>query len=619
MQYKLPGTVVFLVILLVVGLTGGAAPAAAQAQPNCASTYTVVAGDTLANIALEELGGRDGYNLIADATNAAHQLDATFAQIPDVNRIEIGWKLCIPTRITGMQVKTEGGIVEAFPLGDVVSFKGIPYAAPPVGALRWRATQPVVPWEGVRRAFAFGRDCMQPVTDFEPIQTTPSEDCLFINVWRPAEIPEGTKLPVMVWTHGGGWVGGGSSIPYYDGTEFAKQGIVFVSFNYRLGRFGFFAHPALLQANEDNGLLGNYGYMDQLAALKWVQNNISEFGGDPSQVTLVGESAGGGSVLAMLTSPLTKGLFQRVMVMSGGGRKALVGRPMTGGTDQDPSADVSDTKWAVTKGIRTVDAAALARLRALPASEVAGDLTLNKVLDAALDCVKQELILNNQCEPQYEGTHMFDGVIVTGEPGDLLASGAGAGVPMIIGTTASDLPEFFTSPRDPLAFFGADAEAARVAYEAPADLNLQARLALLLSIGSDRTMHAASRYAAKQVVAHGAPAWLYRFTYTAESTRPESVAQAHAGELPFMFNTIASRYGGAITANDRATAEAFNKYVGNFVKTGDPNGAGLPNWPPFDPGQYNVMNFTLTDGPVYGPDPRAARIQLVEKAEDAQK
>lgn len=610
--------VLALLIAFGLGIVPPTARAATRAQAVCSQTYTVKAGDTLANIALALLGNRDSYNLIADATNAAHTADPTFALVQNVNKIEIGWKLCIPERVTGMQVRTEGGIVEAFPLEDVISFKGIPYAAPPVGDLRWRATQPVVPWEGVRRAFAFGHDCMQVVAEFEPLQTTPSENCLFVNVWRPAEIPEGTKLPVMVWTHGGGWVGGGSSIPFYDGSEFARQGIVVVSFNYRLGRFGFFAHPALLAANADNGLLGNYGYMDQIAALKWVQNNIAEFGGDPSQVTLVGESAGGGSVLAMLTSPLTEGLFQRVMVMSGGGRNALVGRPMTGGTRQDPSADMSDSRWADSLGIRGEGTDALTKLRALPASEVAGDLTLNKVLDAALDCVKQELLLNNQCEPAYQGTHMFDGVIVTGEPGDLLASGSAANVPMIIGTTAADLPEFFTSPRDPFAFFGADAEAAKTAYNAPAELNLQSRLALLLSIASDRTMHAAARYAAQQITAHGSPAWLYRFTYTAESTRPDSVAQAHAGELPFMFNTIASKYGGAITANDRATAEAFNTYVGNFVKTANPNGGGLPNWPAFEPGQYDVMNFTLTDGPVYGPDPRAAGIQLVEKAEDAQ-
>lgn len=500
-------------------------------------------------------------------------------------------------------VHIDAGLVEGTVADEILSFKGIPYAAPPVGDLRWRAPQPVTPWTDIRDATAFGHDCMQLVRDVEPIQTTPSEDCLFINVWRPATPAPAANLPVMVWVHGGGYVGGGTSIPYYDGSAFARQGIAVVSFNYRLGRFGFFAHPALLAAQE--GPVGNFGYMDQIAALQWVQTNIGAFGGDPQQVTLVGESAGGASVLTLLTSPLTKGLFQRVMIMSGGGREALISRPMTGGGAQHPSADQIDAGFAASLGITGVGPEALAALRALPPAAVVGDLDLENVLKAAL--------LGTQI---YPGTGMVDGAIVTAPPQVVFCSGAAANVPMIIGTTAADLPLIFPpSKLDPFAYFGADAEAARTAYNAPATLDQNSLTLLLLSIGADMTMHEPARFVAKAMTAAGNPVWLYRFTYTAEATRPAAKVQSHAGELPFLFDTLAAKYGDKVTDKDRQVAHAFNTYVGNFVKSGDPNGADLPAWPKFDPAQVDLLNFTLDDGPVFGPDPRPS-VALVERAAD---
>ncbi|MCE7988551.1 MAG: hypothetical protein DYG89_45920 [Caldilinea sp. CFX5] len=246
-------------------------------------------------------------------------------------------------------VQIDAGPIEGAIADDVLVFKGIPYAASPIGALRWRAPQPVPPWPDVRPATAFGNDCMQAPGEAEPIQTTPDEDCLFVNVWRPAQGTPDDTLPVLAWIHGGGFVGGGTSIPYYDGSAFARQGIVVVTFNYRLGRFGFFAHPALLAAQE--GPVGNFGYMDQIAALQWIQSNIAAFGGDPARVTLMGESAGGASVLTLLTSPMTKGLFHQAMIMSGGGRQALITRQMTGGTAEQPSADQLDAGFAAALGI----------------------------------------------------------------------------------------------------------------------------------------------------------------------------------------------------------------------------------------------------------------------------
>ncbi|HVU12006.1 MAG TPA: carboxylesterase family protein, partial [Phototrophicaceae bacterium] len=454
-------------------------------------------------------------------------------------------------------VQTQSGAVQGALANGVIAFKGIPFAAPPVGDLRWRAPQPVQPWTGVKQTTAFVHDCMQVVVDFEPIQTTPAEDCLYLNVWMPTYADPGDKLPVMVWIHGGGFVGGGTSEAIYDGSAFARQGIVVVSANYRLGRLGFFAHPALQAAT--NGEVGNFGYMDQIAALKWVQNNVDAFGGDAQKVTIIGESAGGASVLALLTSPVTQGLFQQAMVMSGGGRLPLVGGQMTGGTAAAPSVDQVDAAFAKTLGIDGTDAAALAALRALPADDFVKGYDLNAVLLVGLSCqiaqIKDPATYDPSCRPPLSGTQMIDGKIVTGTPGDIIKNGQAQYVPIIIGTTAADLPEYFPpSITDPYSYFGADARAARSNYSLPfiasAVLVLKGQSQLkdllpVLSMGSDMTMHEPARFVAREYRAQGQPSWLYRFTYTAESTRPGSDKQAHAGELPFMFDTLKAKYGAA--------------------------------------------------------------------------
>ncbi|KAI6244315.1 Carboxylic ester hydrolase [Aphelenchoides fujianensis] len=253
-----------------------------------------------------------------------------------------------------------GGSAVAAPVADTVALAsgkiqgrrrrrgpGVPFAQPPVGELRWRAPQPVKPWTGVRPATAYGHDCMQKPfpSDAAPLGTEPAEDCLVANA-------SAKPMPVMVWIYGGGFVNGGSSPAVYAGDQFAKQGIVFVSFNYRVGRFGFFGHPALTAANADGGLLGNYGYMDQIAALKWVKENARAFGGDPNNITVFGESAGGGSVHMLLTSPQSKGLFQKAAIMSGGGRGSLMG-PRRLGQDLPgaPSAETIGLNFAKSVGI----------------------------------------------------------------------------------------------------------------------------------------------------------------------------------------------------------------------------------------------------------------------------
>jgi len=260
-------------------------------------------------------------------------------------------------------VRTAEGAVRGTTGGGVIAFKGIPFAAPPVGPLRWRAPQPVAPWPAVRDATRYAADCMQlPFpSDAAPLGTAPAEDCLYANVWRPAGARR--KLPVMVWIYGGGFVNGGSSPPTYSGAELARQDIVVVSFNYRLGRFGSFAHPRL-----DGGGQVDFGLLDQIAALRWVKRNIAAFGGDPDAVTIIGESAGGMSVHAMLTSPAARGLFHRAVVQSGGNASSNGASVET--------AKVAGIAFAQSKGIAPDDPGAGAKLRALAPEQVVDGLNL---------------------------------------------------------------------------------------------------------------------------------------------------------------------------------------------------------------------------------------------------
>lgn len=504
-------------------------------------------------------------------------------------------------------VTTASGPVTGIEHDGVMSFRGIPYATAPVGGLRWASPQPVDPWTEPLAADAFCSDCMQVVGP-ESIQTTPSEDCLYLNIWKPAELIADALLPVLVWIHGGGYVGGGASVPIYDGAPFARQDIVVVSFDYRLGRLGFFVPDAL----RDNTAppFGNYGYEDQILALRWIHENISNFGGDPNRVTLMGESAGGASVVHLMTSPAVEdGLFQQAVILSGGGRLALLDRPLAADAFGEVSAVDVDNRFAASLGVVGNGPEQLARLRAVPAEKLVDDLDLEKLAKTRL------------LGGQLAGVPVVDGEIVQGQPVDHFSDGSAKTMPIIIGTTAIDVPTHFPPDKIfPLRWFGPDRDAAREAYGlgddrfiGPAEL-----ITLLLSIGADMTMHEPAHFVASAMREAGHPAWVYRFTYTAESTRPAQTAQVHAGELPFLFDTLDARYGDAVTANDQATATAFHTYVANFVRTGDPNGTGLPTWPEVTPSQYEVMNFTLDDGPVFGPDPRPT-VALVGAAQDRQR
>jgi para-nitrobenzyl esterase len=509
--------------------------------------------------------------------------------------------LPVAAQTPNVVVTIDSGAIEGSVAGDVLSFKGIPYAAPPVGDLRWQAPQPVESWEGVRSAIEYGHDCIQlPLPgDAAASGSTMSEDCLVLNVWRPAAIEPDENLPVLIWIHGGGFLNGSSAAAIYDGSAFAKQGLVVVSFNYRLGRLGFFAHPALTAAEE--GSLGNYGLMDQLAALQWVQRNISAFGGDPDRMTIMGESAGGISVMHHLTSPESRGLFHQAIVLSGGGRTFLLGlRNLREGTPELPSAEESGVEFARSVGITATGAEALAALRALPAEQVNGDMNMGALLTKP---------------PTYAGGPIFDGAMITAMPEDILRRGEAANVPVLIGTTSADLPVTFPPFNNPFSYFGADAEKAIAIYNPDGTLPLEA---IIPTIAVDITMHEPARFVAQQMTAMGNPVWLYRFGYVAESLRPEVRGAEHASEQPYLFSTLDARYGDAVTENDREMARLFHTYFANFAKSRNPNGEGLPTWTPFEPAQPDLMMFTLDANAMMTADPWAERLDLVERAADAQ-
>lgn len=497
------------------------------------------------------------------------------------------------------RVKIDTGVLQGSARNGITTFKGIPFAAPPVGKNRWRAPQPVTPWKGVREATKYGHDCMQlPFpSDAAPLGTPPSEDCLYMNVWSPAHSAS-ANLPVMVWIYGGGFVNGGSSPAVYSGRNFAKGGVVFVSFNYRVGRFGFFAFPAL--SKEQAGQpLGNYAYMDQIAALRWVQRNIRGFGGNPKDVTIFGESAGGGSVLTLLTSPMTKGLFEKAVVESGGGRDSLMGVRYVNKTSPTgkPSGEAVGIAFARKMGIDGTGPAALAKLRALPAEQVVDGLNMASM-------GKQAGI--------YVGP-MIDGKIVTMTPAQALRSGHYWKVPFMIGTNSMDIgfPMWHTLPQI-WAAFGPEAKAAKAAFDPDGK---GTAMSVGYRIAEEMMMTEPARFVAATIAADGQPAYVYRFSYVAQSLRNKWPGAFHATEIPYVFDTVAAKYGSALAPADAAIAKQANEYWLNFAKTGNPNGAGLPHWPAYHQSTDKLINFTEDHGPVGEVDPWGTQLNLVRGLE----
>lgn len=491
----------------------------------------------------------------------------------------------------------EGGKVKGKVERDVLSYKGIPFAQPPVAERRWKKPQPVQSWEGVKEATSYASDCMQiPFpSDAAPLGTEPSEDCLYLNVWRPADNTE--KLPVLVWIYGGGFVNGGSSPDVYDGSSFAKQDMIFVSFNYRLGRFGYFAHPALEEAGE--GLGGNFGLMDQHAALRWVQDNIEQFGGDPEQVTIMGESAGGMAVTHLMGSPAAEGLFHRAIVMSGGGRTGGQIRDIREDQPDLPSAATIGVNFAESKGISGSGIEALADLRKLAPEEVAGELNLATLFYG-----------DGESRPTWTGPFKDGETLVAGNE-ELFRRGEHGKVPLMVGATSADVGFSSAETKDELfSQFGRNEKRARKAFDPTGDTPLQE---LGMSVGAMQFMVEPARYLAREVTESGQKAWHYRFSYVALSKRDEWSGAPHATEIPFAFSTLEAKYGSDLMPQDQATAKLMNAYFGNFARTGTPNSPGIPEWSEYAPKEKNLLDFTMNDLVYVGDDPWQKKLDLIEK------
>ncbi len=484
-------------------------------------------------------------------------------------------------------VKIDSGAVRGVASGDVVSFKGVPYAEPPVGSLRWRAPQPVKPWQDVRDAAQFGPSCMQ--ADNVP----KSEDCLTLNVWRPAATTA-DPLPVMVWIHGGALVHGGA--PIYPADALAEQGVVVVSMNYRLGRLGFFAHPALA-AEAPGDPRGNYGYLDQQAALQWVQRNIAAFGGDPTKVTIFGESAGGGSVMVHLTSPLSRGLFHRAIMQS----PAIP----TARTHVIPLTELADAEtmavdYARSVGVTADGDGALVALRALPAAKLVEGASASEVIEA-LSADKRVVGVAGAIR---------DGRLVVEAPEAALAAGRQMRAPVMVGANNRDLGVGAANSKEELfAIFGPYVAEARKLYDPQGDQTFDE---LKQQVLADMRMVEPARHLANEIVRAGQPAWLYRFSYVAESQRAFLKGALHGFEIPYTFNVPAALVGEKATAADKAMGDLASAYWVAFAKTGDPNGGGRPQWPRHDPAVDSLINFTNT-GVVVGPDPLKPRLDLWQK------
>ena len=452
--------------------------------------------------------------------------------------------------------RTDSGPIVGREVGAIDVFKGVPFAAPPIGALRWRPPQPARVWTAPRDASAYGPACPQVTYPGTPnaggyVGPT-SEGCLNLNVFAPKGAH---KAPVMVWIFGGGNVAGANSIPPNDGSAFARDGIVLVSVNYRLGAFGFFAHPALTKAAPAGEPIANYAIMDQIAALKWVRRNVKAFGGDPDNVTIFGESAGGQDVLTLMASPAARGLFAKATVQSGGGW----GQPPT-----LAQAEAHGTALATAAGLPAN--ASADQLRAIPAAD---------------------LVKAGQGLPGV--SPILDGRIVTESIAQAFARGDQAAAPLIIGTNSD---EASLLPASSYVGYLANQSAAIVAAY-PDEAVDPAKLAR--AIFNDEAMGAPARWIARRQSAK-APAYLYYFSYVRVVRRGKIPGANHTSENPYVFDTQMGipGYADQIQAEDRAMAALVHSCWVGFAKTGAPSCAGAPAWPAYAPASDQLMEFGRT-------------------------
>lgn len=490
-----------------------------------------------------------------------------------------------------VQQRTANGVLEGVVSADgkVRTFKGIPYAAPPVGPLRWKPPERVAPWTGVRKAIDYGPRCMQThvYSDMVFHDDGPSEDCLYLNLWMP-EVHSKARLPVMVWIYGGGFRAGSTSEPRQDGGNLSKKGVMVVSMNYRLGIFGFFSHPELAKESGHNAS-GNYGLMDQVAALKWVKENIASFGGDPDNVTIFGESAGSSSVSALMASPLAKGLFARVIGESGA----------------EFASDIkthSETERVDTDFVKFIfDTDSLAELRTKSTAAI-------------------EEAASREEAPKF--TPNIDGYFLPESVAAIFAAGTQSHVPLIagwnldegdyesiLGTEAPTRGNFEAKVR---ALYGENAAALLKLY--PGTTEAEVKRAAQDLAGDRFTALHTWQWLEMHLKTGKSPVYRYRFEETlplpAGSPANAEPRAPHSGEIEFVFEALSSK-DLPWRPEDQKVSDLMSSYWTNFAETGDPNGEGLPHWPTYAPDKYEVMHFKA--GPHAAPDQYRARYEFLSQ------
>ena len=484
-------------------------------------------------------------------------------------------------------VDVTGGAVRGYLAAPGAVFKAIPFASPPVGALRWREPQPVKPWRGARDATRYSAACVQ-----NPIGTgvflaplahrygvsypTPhwdlSEDCLYLNVWTPTW-PVNESRAVMLWMHGGSNRIGSGNEPGYDGAELAKRGVVVVTVNYRLGPLGFFAHPELTRESPHRSS-GNYGLLDQIAALQWVRDNIAKFGGDPAHVTIFGESAGSIDAGMLMCSPLAGGLFARAIMESG----PVLGLAYAHSLRQ---AEQFGERVATLAGDSSGDFS-IQRLRGLPPQAI---------LAAAVEAAKQEP------NPEF----VVDGWVLSRTPQEVFATGTEQPASLIIGNNGREASVFRGPSAVPLAADQGPRKTLRISYGSLAPVAMAAyamdahtgRTAAADEWLNDALMTCPSAAMATLNAAAGHPSFLYQFRRSISGKGESDLGSFHSLELPYVFGALRHPAWNWLTfANlDEALASTIQSYWTNFAKTGDPNGSGLPQWRPYTSASDEYMEF----------------------------
>ncbi len=490
-------------------------------------------------------------------------------------------------------VKIEGGRVKGMTEDGLTVYKGIPFAAPPTGDFRWKVPQAVVPWEGILTADQFGPACPQlPFPDTSSMKNAVgkmSKDCLYLNVWTPATSPN-EKLPVMVWIHGGGFAIDAPSIENYDGVNLAKKGVVLVSIAYRLGALGFMAHPELSAENE-RGQSGNYGLLDQIAGLKWVRNNIAAFGGDPGNVTIFGESAGGISVSMLCASPLAKGLFTRAISQSGGSFGPV--------KEERQNGSIQTLKGAKNQGIHFAErmgAKSIAELRAMP---------------------PEKFLKDSETANMGGFWPICDGYVIVDDQYKLYFKGQYHDVDVIIGTNSNEG-----------AIFIQDVNAEQQKKLLKASFGPLAEKALKVYPATDDTVALRSARNVFRDTLFAWPSWAWArlqkktghssvFVYYFDQRQPprrhgESLPDAaHADEINYVFGHVDHNFNFQYPDEDRALSSIMMDYWVNFAKTGNPNKKGRPEWSPFDGSDHAVMYLKGTV-PHAGPMPNAPQLAFME-------